>query len=121
MNGKEADLLPFPVTMQVLERGQERYNIYCTPCHSRVGNGEGMIVQRGYKPAANFHEARLLAEPVEPLLLCNDQRLWRHARLFGAIDAGRPLVGCGVYPGAAVEPERHRQHAFLPGVTGCKT
>jgi hypothetical protein len=50
--------------MQVLARGQERYNIYCTPCHSRVGNGAGMIVQRGYKPAGNFHSARILAEPL---------------------------------------------------------
>ncbi len=64
MNGKEADMLPFPITMQVMARGQERYNIYCTPCHSRVGNGAGMIVQRGYKPAGNFHSARVLAEPV---------------------------------------------------------
>jgi mono/diheme cytochrome c family protein len=64
MNGKEADLMPFPVTMQVMQRGQERFNIYCTPCHSRVGNGLGMIVDRGYKPAANFHEARILAEPL---------------------------------------------------------
>ena len=48
MNGKEGDGMPFPVTMEVLERGQERYNVYCTPCHSRVGNGAGMIVQRGY-------------------------------------------------------------------------
>ncbi|HEV2274694.1 MAG TPA: cytochrome c [Acidobacteriaceae bacterium] len=62
--GKEADMMPFPVTMQVLARGQERFNIYCTPCHSRVGNGAGMIVQRGYKPAANFHDARHLAQPV---------------------------------------------------------
>ena len=37
MNGKEADMLPFPVTAQLMARGQERYNIYCTPCHSRVG------------------------------------------------------------------------------------
>jgi hypothetical protein len=57
-------MLPFSVTMQVMARGQERYNIYCTPCHSRVGNGAGMIVQRGYKPAGNFHSARVLAEPV---------------------------------------------------------
>jgi mono/diheme cytochrome c family protein len=63
-NGKEQDALPFPATMQVLARGQERYNIYCTPCHSRVGNGEGMIVQRGYKPAGNFHDAKRLAEPL---------------------------------------------------------
>ena len=64
LNGKEADVLPFPVSMKVLARGQERYNIYCSPCHSRVGNGEGMIVQRGYKPAANFHEGRLLTAPL---------------------------------------------------------
>ena len=47
-----------------MARGQERFNIYCTPCHSRVGNGEGMIVQRGYKPAGNFHDAKRLAEPL---------------------------------------------------------
>jgi hypothetical protein len=63
-NGKEGDGMPFPVTMEVLERGQERYNIYCTPCHSRVGNGVGMIVQRGYSKAGNFHTARLMAAPL---------------------------------------------------------
>ncbi len=62
--GKEGDGMPFPVTMEVLERGQERYNIYCTPCHSRVGNGEGMIVQRGYRPAGNYHTPRLMAAPL---------------------------------------------------------
>jgi hypothetical protein len=64
INGKEADMMPFPVTMQVLDRGQERFNVYCTPCHSRVGNGAGMIVERGYKPAGNFHDAKRLAEPL---------------------------------------------------------
>ena len=64
MGGKEIDALPMPVSTQMLARGQERYNIYCTPCHSRVGNGAGMIVQRGYKPAGNFHAARILAEPL---------------------------------------------------------
>jgi Cytochrome C oxidase, cbb3-type, subunit III len=61
---EERDLMPFPVTMDVLRRGQERFNIYCTPCHSRVGNGLGEIVQRGYKPAANFHDQVRLAQPV---------------------------------------------------------
>jgi mono/diheme cytochrome c family protein len=64
VNGKEQDALPFPATLAVLERGQERYNVYCTPCHSRVGNGEGMIVQRGYKPAGNYHDAKRLAQPL---------------------------------------------------------
>lgn len=64
INGKEQDAMPYPVTLEVLERGQERYNLYCTPCHSRVGNGDGMIVQRGYKPAANFHDAKHLNQPL---------------------------------------------------------
>lgn len=50
---------PFPVTRAVLERGQERYNIFCSPCHDRVGTGQGMIVQRGYKQPASFHQDRL--------------------------------------------------------------
>jgi cytochrome c len=54
-----ANEFPFPVTRAVLERGQERYNIFCSPCHDRVGTGNGMIVQRGYKQPASFHQERL--------------------------------------------------------------
>jgi hypothetical protein len=61
---EEQNLMPVPVTMQVLERGQERFNIYCTPCHSRVGNGLGEIVERGYKPAGNLHDQVRRAQPV---------------------------------------------------------
>jgi hypothetical protein len=61
---EEKDQLPFPVTMQVLKRGEERFNVYCTPCHSRVGNGLGEIVQRGYKPAANLHDQVRRAQPL---------------------------------------------------------
>jgi mono/diheme cytochrome c family protein len=64
VNGKEGDGMPFPATMEVLERGQERYNVYCTPCHSRVGNGIGMIVQRGYMKAGSFHSKRLETAPL---------------------------------------------------------
>jgi mono/diheme cytochrome c family protein len=64
IDGKEQDAMPYPVTLEVLERGQERYNVYCTPCHSRVGNGAGMIVERGYKPAGNYHDAKHLAQPL---------------------------------------------------------
>ena len=63
-NGAEGNSIPVPVTMELLQRGQERYNIYCTPCHSRVGNGAGMIVQRGYRPAGNFHTERLRNAPL---------------------------------------------------------
>lgn len=61
---EEKDQLPFPVTLEVLQRGEERFNIYCTPCHSRVGNGLGEIVQRGYKPAANLHDQVRRAQPL---------------------------------------------------------
>lgn len=61
---EEQNLLPFPATMEVLKRGEERYNIYCTPCHSRVGNGLGEIVDRGYKPAGNLHDQVRLAQPL---------------------------------------------------------
>jgi len=61
---EERDLMPFPATMEVLRRGQERFNIYCSPCHSRVGNGLGAIVERGYKQAANYHDKARLAQPV---------------------------------------------------------
>jgi len=49
---------------QILLRGQERFNIYCTPCHSLVGDGNGMIVQRGYKRPPSFHEQRLRNAPL---------------------------------------------------------
>jgi hypothetical protein len=56
--------LPFALTFHVLNRGQERYNIYCAPCHARVGDGNGMIVQRGYKHPPSFHQQRLRNAPV---------------------------------------------------------
>ena len=61
---EEQNLMPFPVTMDVLQRGQEKYNVYCTPCHSRVGNGLGEIVERGYKPAGNLHDQARRAQPI---------------------------------------------------------
>jgi mono/diheme cytochrome c family protein len=62
--GKEfVTTFPFPVTPAVLERGRERFEIYCTPCHGRLGNGEGMVVQRGFKHPPSFHIDRLRAAP----------------------------------------------------------
>jgi mono/diheme cytochrome c family protein len=53
--GKPATAFPFPVTAEVLERGRERFDIYCTPCHGPLGRGDGLIVQRGYKRPPSFH------------------------------------------------------------------
>jgi mono/diheme cytochrome c family protein len=57
------DLFPFPITREVVERGRERYNIYCAPCHDRVGTGEGLIVRRGYSRPPSFHTEQLRAAP----------------------------------------------------------
>jgi len=62
-DGKLIDGFPFEVTMEVLARGQERYEIFCSPCHDRLGNGQGMIVRRGFTPARSFHDPRLRDAP----------------------------------------------------------
>jgi mono/diheme cytochrome c family protein len=53
-----------PLSRELMERGQNRYNIYCTPCHARVGDGNGMIVQRGFKHPPSFHVQRLRNAPI---------------------------------------------------------
>jgi hypothetical protein len=63
-DGKYATALPMPLTMQLLKRGHERYDIYCAPCHDRIGNGNGMIVQRGFRSPASFHIQRLRDAPI---------------------------------------------------------
>ena len=55
----ETDVVPFPITREVLLRGQERFRIYCSPCHGRLGDGNGMIAERGLTPPPSFHIARL--------------------------------------------------------------
>jgi hypothetical protein len=61
--GKPVDMFPFPVTLAVLTRGQQRFNIFCSPCHDRVGTGQGMIVRRGYRAPPSFHIDRLRQAP----------------------------------------------------------
>lgn len=63
-NGTEGKEMPYPVTWAVLKRGQERFNVYCSPCHSRVGNGKGEIVARGFSAAGNLQSTRLREAPL---------------------------------------------------------
>jgi mono/diheme cytochrome c family protein len=55
--------IPLPVDEKLVRRGQERFGIYCTPCHGERGMGNGIVVQRGYRTPASFHEERLRAQP----------------------------------------------------------
>jgi mono/diheme cytochrome c family protein len=59
VDGKPVDEFPFPVTKAVLDRGHDRFDIFCSPCHGRSGLGNGMIVQRGLKPPPSLHEERV--------------------------------------------------------------
>jgi cbb3-type cytochrome c oxidase subunit III len=63
-NGKLVETFPVPVDRGLLLRGQERYDIFCSPCHDRTGAGQGMIVRRGYRAPPSYHIDRLRAAPV---------------------------------------------------------
>src|SRR5574341_564361 len=63
-DGTLTEVFPFPITTEALRRGQERYNIYCTPCHGAVGDGQGIVVQRGYSRPPSFHADRLRDAPI---------------------------------------------------------
>jgi len=63
LNGADVSAFPFPVTREVLDRGRERFNIFCTPCHGFAGEGNGVIVQRGFQPPPSYHIERLRNAP----------------------------------------------------------
>ena len=60
--GVVVDQFPFQIGHAELARGQQRFNIYCTPCHGKLGDGQGMVVQRGLRQAASYHNDRLRQE-----------------------------------------------------------
>jgi mono/diheme cytochrome c family protein len=64
VNGADVDQFPFPITRDVLLRGQDRFNVYCTPCHGGTGSGDGMVVQRGFSRPPSFHTDSLRQAPV---------------------------------------------------------
>jgi hypothetical protein len=64
VNGQPADTIPFQVTLELLRRGQQRFDVFCTPCHDHLGTGQGMAVRRGFRvPPPSFHTDRLRSEP----------------------------------------------------------
>ncbi len=63
VNGQLVDEFPMTVTAAIMERGQERFNVFCAPCHGRTGVGDGMIVQRGFRQPPSLHEDRLREAP----------------------------------------------------------
>ena len=63
-NGANTSVFPFPIDEKAMARGQERFNIYCSPCHGRTGLGDGMVVRRGYRHPPSYQDERLRSAPV---------------------------------------------------------
>jgi len=63
VDGTFVDSFPFEITTEVIKRGQQRFNIYCAPCHDQAGTGNGMIVKRGFKQPTSYHDQRLVDSP----------------------------------------------------------
>ena len=59
VGGEFVETFPLPITMEVMTRGRERYDIFCAPCHDRLGTGQGMVVKRGFTGPVSFHDQRL--------------------------------------------------------------
>ena len=90
IEGKDADVFPFAVDEELLELGRERYMVFCTPCHGRLGDGRGMVVRRGFSPPPTFHADYLRQKPV--------------GHYFGVITHGYGAM----YSYAARIPVKHR-------------
>ena len=64
IDGEDIDQFPIPIAKEDIERGETRFNVYCTPCHSRLGDGNGMVVLRGFRQPPSFYSDRLVHAPV---------------------------------------------------------
>ena len=94
-----------PLTLALLQRGQERFRIYCAPCHSELGDGRGMVVQRGFPPPPSYHIDRLRNAPPQYFY---DVITEGHGVMYSFADrvtAGGSLGDCGVHPRTATEPK----------------
>ena len=106
IGGQPVDEFPFAIGRADLLRGQERFNIYCTPCHGKLGDGNGMVVSRGLRQAASYHQDRLRQEKLGYFYDVDHQRLRRDAGLRGADSGSRSLADRRLRAHAAIEPAR---------------
>ena len=124
VDGKEVDQLPFAMSEKDLARGRERFNIYCSPCHSQVGDGNGMVAQRGFKNPPSYYEPRLMTAPVGHFfnVMTNGWGAmgdysaqvpvadrWRIAAYIRALQLSRNAKGGDVAPGQKVAMQESSQ------------
>jgi len=135
VNGLPGNEMPIPVTRELLDRGEERYNIYCSPCHSKLGDGNGMIVQRGFKQPPSYHIDRLRQAPIghffdvisngfgamseyKAQVSVNDR--WAIAAYIRALQLSQNATRADIPAGTEINntpPDTNPQHAPRPGET----
>ncbi len=103
VDGQLVDEFPFPVTKAVLERGRERFNIYCSPCHGQTGMGNGMIVSRGLRPPPSYHDEKLRTQPVGHFFDVMTNGFGAMQDYRAQVDVTGSLGDCRLHPRAAVE------------------
>ena len=108
-------MFPFPSTTPVMARGQERFNIYCSPCHGRTGHGDGMVVRRGYRRPPSYHDDRLRNAPVGHFFDVITNGFGAMPDYAAQIKVGGPLGDRRLHPRAAAERARDgRRRAGRP-------
>jgi len=135
VNGLPGNEMPVPVTRELLDRGEERYNTYCSPCHSKLGDGNGMIVQRGFKQPPSYHIDRLRQAPIghffdvisngfgamseyKAQVSVNDR--WAIAAYIRALQLSQNATRADIPAGTEINntpPDTNPQHAPRPGET----
>ena len=102
----DGNYMPFPVTAEVMNRGQQRFNIYCSPCHGEAGDGNGMIVQRGLKRPPSYHNERLRKAPIGYFFDVMTNGFGVMLDYSQQVSPTGPLGNCRLHSCPAVEPGR---------------
>ncbi len=101
-----------PVTMALLERGQERFHIYCTPCHSELGDGHGMVVQRGFPPPPSYLSPALRNAPPQHFV---DVITYGYGAMYSYANRVQPVDRWAI--AAYIRALQLSQHATLADLT----
>ena len=103
-----------PVTAQVMARGQERFNVFCAPCHGTTGAGNGMVVQRGFRAPPSFYEERLRDAPVGYFFDVMTNGFGAMQDYAAQVPVAGPLGDCRLHSRAAAQPARHGSKTCRP-------
>ena len=108
IDGQLTDSFPMPVTAEVMARGRERFDVFCAPCHGRTGQGNGMVVQRGFRAPPSFHEERLRTAPVGYFFDVQTNGFGAMADYSAQVPVADRWAIAALHSGAPVQPARHR-------------